>query len=298
MKDFLTDEHFKHDIAFDNRLLPYKLYQTQVKDGQPDILLHWHPEVEIQFIREGSARYHINNTYFDSQPGDIILMSPHAIHSIHPHENTPHVTDTLQFHLDMLGYSRTDQTSLYYLNPLQKAQVTFLPRIQEHDPGYQAIKTCLLEIFEGITAHDRHFELRLTGQLFELIYLLFYYRYVIKKENDDMYRKSEKIRDIIDVIHQQYQDKLTIDQLAQQMGYSKAHFMTVFKQFTGVSCIEFIIQVRLQKSTELLSNTLLSVLEIANQVGFTNLSNFNRQFKRYYHLSPTAYRKAQKVKQD
>ncbi|KXT75739.1 AraC family transcriptional regulator [Streptococcus sp. DD12] len=298
MKDFLTDAQFKHDIAFANRLLPYKLYQTQVKDGQPDILLHWHPEVEIQFIREGSARYHVNNAYFDSQPGDIILMSPHAIHSIHPHASTPHVTDTLQFHLDMLGYSHTDQTSLYYLTPLQQAQVTFLPRIQPQDPGYQAIKTCLFNIFDGIRKEDRHFELRLQGQLFELIYLLFYHRYVVKKDNDDMYRKSEKIRDIIDIIHQHYQDKLTIDQLAQQMGYSKAHFMTVFKQFTGVSCIEFIIQVRLQKSTELLSNTLLSVLEIANQVGFTNLSNFNRQFKRYYHLSPSAYRNLQKAKKD
>ena len=298
MKDFLTDQQFKHDIAFDNRLLPYKLYETQVINGQPDILFHWHPELEINYVHSGSAHFHVNDDYFDSEAGDIILMSPNVLHSIHPVKDQRHHTETLQWHLDMLGQTHQDQTSLHYLRPLQQSTITFVSRIQVGDPGYEAIKSCLLSIFETIKTDGRHVELHLKSQLFELIYLLFFHRYVVRKESDDMYRKSEKIRDIIDVIHQRYTDKLTIDELAQRMGYSKAHFMTVFKQFTGVSCIEFIIQVRLQKATELLSTSLMSVLDIASTVGFTNLSNFNRQFKRYYHLSPTAYRNLQKLKQD
>lgn len=67
--------------------------------------------------------------------------------------------------------------------------------------------------------------------------------------------------------------------------------MTLFKQQTGVSCTEFVIQVRLNKASELLINTSHSILDIATDVGFNNLSNFNRQFKRYYQLTPSQYRK-------
>lgn len=70
------------------------------------------------------------------------------------------------------------------------------------------------------------------------------------------------------------------------MGYSKTHFMAVFKQHAGTSCTEFIIQVRLNKACDLLMNTSDPILEIATAVGFNNLSNFNRQFKRYYELTP------------
>lgn len=75
------------------------------------------------------------------------------------------------------------------------------------------------------------------------------------------------------------------------MGYSKTHFMAVFKQHAGTSCTEFIIQVRLNKACDLLMNTSDPILEIATAVGFNNLSNFNRQFKRYYELTPSQYRK-------
>ena len=106
-----------------------------------------------------------------------------------------------------------------------------------------------------------------------------------------MYRKNEKLRELIEFIQLHYDEPLSMEQLAEKMGYSKTHFMTVFKQHTGTSCLEFIIQVRLRAATELLTNSLLPVVEIANHVGFNNQSNFNRQFKQYYHITPSQYRK-------
>lgn len=58
-----------------------------------------------------------------------------------------------------------------------------------------------------------------------------------------------------------------------------------------MSCIEYVIQFRLRKAAELLQHSTLPVLEIAAQSGFNNLSNFNRQFKKYYQLTPSQYRK-------
>lgn len=112
-----------------------------------------------------------------------------------------------------------------------------------------------------------------------------------KKNTDDAYRKNEKIRELIDFINRNYEKNLTIEYLADFIGYSKTHFMSVFKQHTGTSCTEFVIQVRLNKASDLLINTNYSILDIANRIGFNNLSNFNRQFKRYYQTTPSHYRK-------
>lgn len=68
--------------------------------------------------------------------------------------------------------------------------------------------------------------------------------------------------------------------------------MTIFKQHTGTSCTEFIIQARLNAACEELRNSVTPVLEISTSVGFNNLSNFNRQFKHYYAQTPSQYRKA------
>lgn len=291
MQHYLSAQEFKHAINYDSQLLPYKFYHTSVIDGLPDVLFHWHNEFEINYVYGGSARYHIDYDYFNSQAGDIILVRPNAPHSIHPIEGRGHETATFLFHLDMLGTSQSDKTNMLYFQPLQTDIFKCKPRIQPHQPGYRDIKYCLISIFELVKHQPPYFELPLKSRLFDLFYLLYRHHYIIRKNTDDMYRKNEKLRELIEYIQQHYDEPLHIGQLAEMMGYSKTHFMTVFKQQTGTSCLEFIIQVRLRAATELLHNSLKPVVEIANQVGFNNLSNFNRQFKHYYHATPSNYRK-------
>lgn len=284
-------ENLRVDINYNNHLLPYQFYHTEVKNGRPDTLFHWHPELEINYVYEGSARYHIDYDFFNSSAGDIILIRPNGMHSIHPIEQQEHITDTFLFHLDMIGYSIVDQVSIRYLQPLQNSTYKFIQRIQPHMDGYDDIKAILFDIFKLTTDEGRHFEVLLKARLNELLYLLFYHRYVVRKLTEDSYRKDEKLRDLIDFINNHYDENLSIALLAERMGYSKTHFMSVFKQQTGSSCTEFIIQVRLSKACEQLVNTRNPIIDIATAVGFNNLSNFNRQFKHYYQMTPSQYRK-------
>ena len=234
MSQSATDTDFKHLIDFDDNLLPFRLTEIKVENGRPDILFHWHPELEIQYVYEGTARYHIDYDYFDSQAGDIFLIGPNELHSIHPIDNQSHHTDTLHFHLDMLGQSLVDLLSLRYLQPLQNSNFKFKQCLRPSDEGYTEIKALLFEIFKMIRQKDRHYELLLKSKLEELIYLLYFYRLVKRKTSDDHYRKNDKIREIIDYINQHYAENLTIGKLSELMGYSKTHFMTIFKQHTGL----------------------------------------------------------------
>ena len=60
--------------------------------------------------------------------------------------------------------------------------------------------------------------------------------------------------------------------------------------------MDFLLQLRLNKACEALIQSTAPIAEIARQVGFTNLSNFNRQFKQRYHMTPNQYRKQAKDK--
>lgn len=192
----------------------------------------------------------------------------------------------------MLGQSLVDPLSLRYLQPLQNSNFKFKQCLKPTDEGYSEIKGTLFAIFKIIRQKERHYGILLKSKSEELIYLFYYYRLVERKTSDDHYRKNEKIREIIDYINKHYVETLTIEQLSELMGYSKTHFMTIFKQHTGTSCTEFIIiQDRLNAACEELRNSVKPVLEISTSVGFNNLSNFNRQFKHYYAQTPSQYRK-------
>ena len=63
----LITNDFKQEFEENDHLLPYLFYNTIVENGRPDVLFHWHPELEINYVYEGSARYHIDYDFFNSE---------------------------------------------------------------------------------------------------------------------------------------------------------------------------------------------------------------------------------------
>lgn len=279
------------NIPYKNDLTPYSITRTIMEDGHPDILFHWHTDMELIYVHDGQAQFHIDYDYFNSEKGDIILIRPNCLHSIHPIDRNYHFMDAINFHLDLLGYSTLDYASINYLQPLYNGQLDFDRVIKPHQKGYTEIRKLLIEAMEIGYNRENYFELELKSKLLSLLGLLFKHGYVHSKDQThDAYRREEKIRTIIDYINAHYKEELTIDHLASICNYSPTYFMNFFKKNLGVSCIDYLISYRLRKATELLQHSTLSILDIASEVGFTNLSNFNRQFKKAYHMTPSQYR--------
>ena len=282
----------QQNIPYKEKGTPYSLTRTIVENGQPDILFHWHTDVEIIYVHEGSAQIHIDNDYFNSQKGDIILIRPNALHSIHPIAGQGHWTDAINFHLDLTGYSTLDFASINYLQPLYNGELDFKRVVQVSDPGYAEIRETLIDAMVIGKEREEFFEFRLKAKLNELLYLFFQHGYVHQRSPGlDAYRKEDKIREIIDYISDNYDQHLTIETMADYCGYSPTHFMNFFKKHLGISCMEYLIQFRLKKASDLLLHSNYSILEISQRVGFNNLSNFNRQFKKHFQATPSHYRK-------
>jgi len=85
-------------------------------------------------------------------------------------------------------------------------------------------------------------------------------------------------------------ERLDIDELARRANISTSHLRHLFKLETGLTLMQYIKLIRLQKAEHLLLNSFLSVKEIMNRVGIRNESYFSREFKKTFGLAPLPYR--------
>ncbi|HEM3695022.1 TPA: helix-turn-helix transcriptional regulator [Streptococcus suis] len=272
---------------------PYDFKKVHIQSGLPEEMYHWHPELEIIFVQSGSASYYISQDRFQSQAGYIFFIQPSTLHSIHPIEGIEEETTRLKIHLDNLGRQTIEPFSQRYIQPLHSGHFFLTPCIKPTDKAYVDIRDCLLGLYSIIQEEGIYYDIMMKAKLHELLYLLFKNRYVRRQYTDDTYQKYQKLKELISYLQEHYSEKINIQQLAQRFGYSKNHFMSIFKHHTGSSCVDFILQLRLNKACEALLQSNLTISEIAHNVGFENLSNFNRQFKKRFNMTPKQYRKEQ-----
>ena len=103
---------------------------------------------------------------------------------------------------------------------------------------------------------------------------------------------DKNIKDTIEYIKDHYNTGLSVKSLAQNVHLSESYFMGKFRRVTGMGVIEYVNIIRIKAACGLLVNSDFSSAQIAFEVGFRNLSNFNRQFKKIVGHSPREYRKA------
>lgn len=97
-------------------------------------------------------------------------------------------------------------------------------------------------------------------------------------------------------VKKEYKDwDLNIQKISEYLNYSPNYFSTVFKKETGISFMNYLMDVRLEEAKELLLTTELKSLEIALEVGFSSSNYFAYCFKKRLNISPTLYRKKNRI---
>ena len=85
-------------------------------------------------------------------------------------------------------------------------------------------------------------------------------------------------------------EKLTLEDMADQAGYSKYHFARVFKEYTGTNFHDFYMRQRTRLCTRMLTELNIPVTEVALRAGFDSIASFNRLFRHYTGMTPTQFR--------
>ncbi len=97
----------------------------------------------------------------------------------------------------------------------------------------------------------------------------------------------------IKLIHSHYARPIKVAEIAEQLALSRSYLYKIFKQETGYAIKDYILQVKMSRSCQLLEDPERTITEIANSVGYYDPLSFSTAFKNYFHMSPSDYRKQQ-----
>lgn len=103
------------------------------------------------------------------------------------------------------------------------------------------------------------------------------------------------IREALTYIEQNFQNDISIEEIARVCGLNRSYFGKLFKDATGKTPQQFLLSYRMIKATELLKLTKLSIGDISCAVGYDNQLHFSRAFKKLYDKSPREWRNENRV---
>ena len=292
MKTEMAPDAMREDARHGNVFLPVNNYHSLIPVTYRELALHWHEEMEITLIEDGTSDYRVGKEMFRTKKGDIILVPPYCVHSACEIPGKTMISDSLVFHPDFLGAKEQDLSASRYLRPMAEGQLPVRTKICEGDPGYAGIKEAFLNALDCFETKPKFFEMQLKEDLLHVILLLFLHGYV--GESEDRPGSSvnrSRFKTVLEYIAAHYSEKITVSELARLIGFSESHFMNLFRQYVGMSCIQYINHYRIQEAARSLEETEDSVADIALRHGFDNISYFNLQFRRSFGMTPREFRR-------
>lgn len=280
-------EQARHGDVF----LPVNSYHCLVPESYTELALHWHEEMEITLIREGESDYRVGQERFRACEGDLLIIPPVTLHAATEIPGHRMLSDSLVFHPSYLGTSGSDLSAARYLRPLAQGQLEAPVCIRAASHGYAEIRDSFLAALDCFLEKQPFFELLLKAQLLRTLYLLFSSGHIRERDGGNIRSESGlELQRVLKYIDEHYQERLTIGQLAEISGFSESYFMNFFKNTVGMSCVNYINHVRIQKAAQCLESTRQPVMDIALDCGFNNISYFNRQFLRQFSMTPRQFR--------
>lgn len=288
--NILEYENYQEKILHGNPLFPYITYLCTIPLDFPYVPLHWHDEMEIIYIKKGNGTITIDFKQYAVTEGTIALILPGQLHSIEQYAQEKMEYENIIFHPNILISKKTDTCNNDYLMPLLSGTVSVPPLYTPKTPCYAEIAACIDANDNISKTTPAGYQLFIKGQLFMLFFILFNRCSVNEPQKKD-FKSLEKMKLILKYIENHYMDKITIEAISTEAGLSQSHFMKYFKNTMGTSFIDYLNEYRLTMASRLLISSDSSILDIASEVGFENLSYFNRCFKKRFHQTPSTYRR-------
>ena len=277
----------KEDAKHGEALFPVQKYITRLAADYPVVTTHWHEEAELTLITRGNCLYQIDLVDHEVKEGDILFIPPLFLHSISLGTSEELLSETYVFHLNFLGGNSTDICATRYLAPMMNQEFSMPCLISPEHPAYASLRKILNQITSLYDEAVTGYELALKSLFLQAVFLLL--QYSEKTDSHDTGTHSDKLKNVLDYIEFHLAEPISISELAKLCYFSDYHFMRFFKKHMNMTCVEYINNLRLEKSVELFAQGNDSILDVSLSVGFRNLSYFHRAFKKKYHMTPLAF---------
>ncbi|HMP28565.1 MAG TPA: AraC family transcriptional regulator [Saprospiraceae bacterium] len=248
---------------------------------------HYHEEIELVFVKESSGTRHIGNHISNFYNGDLIMIGSNLPHLGYADRLLGQgIEYVLQFREDFLGEGlllKPEFISVKRLFEMAKNGLSFKgntrTEIGERMESlfYMSNFEKLVEVLKilNILGTSRDYEVLNAGGA-SLMYTV---------------QGADRLDDVFNHVSENFQDPITVDELANITAMTVPSFCRFFKKQTGKTFIEFLNEYRISHACKLLAESSLPITDVCFDSGFNNFSHFNKYFKRITGKSPSNYRK-------
>ena len=258
-------------------------------------ILNWHEALEINHVLKGSGNFRVGKKDYTFKQGDVLIISNRDTHLAY---NNHDVTMRMlvvnpHFLYDGFGLSNEIETLIPYwefganADNLLNSKNAYFPKI-----------TALIdEIHHEFHHKENAYKTMLKSQVLKLsAYLMRYlknegFNFSTSESYYERYNNYTQIEPACRYIKDNFANNIRLSDIAGSVNMSSSYFSMIFKKALGLSPIEYLIRERVSKASSMLLETDKLVITIAQDCGFSSMSNFLEMFKRYTDRTPNNFRK-------
>lgn len=246
---------------------------------------HHHSAVEVIMGVQGSVQIKVPQKEFAVMPGEILFIPSVMPHSLTMGENSER--HLFLFEMDCLLSIR----DFLLLNPMLASPIYLTASFSSID----SVRALLNRIIEEYHT-DHPLKNMVMYTLLLEIYTILGDEYLLSSAEGTRLplgkRKEywELLQHVIEYVDQHYMEDITLDAIATEAGFSKYHFLRLFKKLTGDTFYHYLCQKRIAMAENLMRLSDFSISQIAMRTGFNSIATFNRIYKDIRGMTPSQYR--------
>ena len=257
-------------------------------DNQMDFPLHFHEDYELNLTLNVRGKRILGNLVEDFTEKDLVITTPNVLHCYKRDDaflNTRCEVVVIQFpkELPSWGIFDTDQ-----LRDIRNMLCQPAPGLKFSEETAEAVRERLLRLptvegFEGVQLFlDILHELACADRTqVELIGV---------QSSDSSFPHSRRINRIVQFVEKNYNRKISLEDVGEQVGMSASSVSRFFKKRTRHNFWDYLNGFRIDRAAQMMIETEHTISEISYACGFNNISNFNRVFRERVGTTPSDYR--------
>ena len=254
---------------------------------------HYHPEIELIHIEQGSGTQFVGDNIRNFQSGDLLLIGPNLPHYWRCDEKYFHRGSQLYAQATVVHFSEDIFGKSFLGLPENKSIRDLLVKarlgMKILGEGTDKVKALLHELLNQTNGNPVISLMQILETLAhcEEINVLSNTQYQNEYDQYD----TDRINHIYQYSISNFQKKISIEEIAEVANISPHSFCRYFKSRSRKTYSQFLLELRIGHACKLLSESRIPVAQVCFESGFNNFANFNKYFKLHTGKSPMQYQK-------
>lgn len=293
---------FNNEQLLESPDFPFHLaiYPFQPGEAVPP---HSHEFIEFVYVTGGTGTHTYRGSEYPIGEGDVFVIEPDAEHAYQTGAADPLIVYNILVAPALVSYELQTLSKVasfvdfFYVEPFLRESAQFQSHLKLKPHERLEMRQLLERILEEYREKRLGYRILVKTRLIEmLVFLSRCYSGTLHKPMTANASEEKTMRRVAEFIERHHASPLTLAQVSQMCGLSPSAFTAKFKQHIGKTFVEYRNDVRIDMAKRLLTTTDMTILSISQEVGFDDLSFFNKLFKQAVGVSPGQFRKSERQK--